>query len=230
MALAGAGGRARQLAMAYVRARGYDQGCLAICGWEGTDDAIAGRRRRAVAILRRHGGFAIGRGAGRAWARGRFAAPYLRDDLLAHGALVETLETAAPWSALPGLYAAVAGALRETLTARGTPPLVMCHISHLYETGASLYLTVIARRDDADPASQWRAAKRAACDAIVGAGGTITHHHAVGCDHAPWLPAEIGDLGVDVLRGVKAVLDPAGVLNPGKLLPVERAALDVRTA
>ena len=100
----------------------------------------------------------------------------------------------------------------------GTPALVLCHISHVYPTGASLYFTVVAgQRGDA--IAQWRAAKTAACDAIVRTGGTITHHHAVGADHRPWMTAEVGELGVRVLRAVKDSLDPAGILNPGKLIP-----------
>ena len=93
-----------------------------------------------------------------------------------------------------------------------------CHVSHAYETGASLYFTVLVPRDEDDPEGQWRQAKAAACEAI-GPLGTITHHHAVGVDHAPYLPGEIGSLGVDVLAAVKRTLDPDGVLNPGKLLP-----------
>jgi alkyldihydroxyacetonephosphate synthase len=95
----------------------------------------------------------------------------------------------------------------------------MCHVSHLYRSGASLYFTFLARQETGDPLEQWRAAKTAACDAIVANGGTITHHHAVGRDHAPWLPAETGELGTELLRSAKRALDPAGIMNPGKLLP-----------
>ena len=94
----------------------------------------------------------------------------------------------------------------------------MCHISHTYPTGASLYFTVVAKLLD-EPIAQWRTAKTAAGDAIAAAGATITHHHAVGADHRVWLPAEIGDLGIRVLRAVKREIDPAGILNPGKLVP-----------
>jgi alkyldihydroxyacetonephosphate synthase len=96
--------------------------------------------------------------------------------------------------------------------------LVLCHVSHVYETGCSLYFTVAARQAE-DPVGQWLAAKRAASDAIVAAGATITHHHAIGTDHRPWLEAEIGEVGVRVLRAVKAELDPTGILNPGVLIP-----------
>ena len=131
---------------------------------------------------------------------------------------VETLETAATWAALPGLYAAVRDALRGALTAGGDPALVMCHISHLYRPGASLYFTFFAPAHRGAELEQWRAAKTAASDAILAAGGTITHHHAIGHDHVPWLAREVGDVGVSALRALKAQLDPAGVMNPGKLV------------
>jgi alkyldihydroxyacetonephosphate synthase len=133
--------------------------------------------------------------------------------------MVETLETAAQWSRLADLYAAVAGALRESLAARGTPPLVMCHISHLYESGASLYYTFIARQQEGEEIEQWRAAKNAASDAIVAQRATITHHHAIGRDHVPWIEAELGADGIAALRAAKHVFDPEGIMNPGKLLP-----------
>jgi alkyldihydroxyacetonephosphate synthase len=96
--------------------------------------------------------------------------------------------------------------------------VVMCHVSHLYRHGASLYFTVLGAQSD-DPVGQWTRAKAAASAAIVASGATITHHHGVGTDHRAQLTDEVGALGVDVLRAVKAVLDPAGVLNPGKLIP-----------
>jgi alkyldihydroxyacetonephosphate synthase len=99
----------------------------------------------------------------------------------------------------------------------------MCHVSHLYRSGASLYFSFLARQEgegEARPAlEQWRAAKTAASEAIVAAGGTITHHHAVGRDHAPWMRAEVGELGLELIRAAKQRLDPAGIMNPGKLLP-----------
>jgi alkyldihydroxyacetonephosphate synthase len=88
----------------------------------------------------------------------------------------------------------------------------------VYPDGASLYFTFLARQERGAELAQWHAAKTAAGDAIAAAGGTITHHHAVGRDHAPWLGGEIGPLGLEVLRTVKARLDPSGIMNPGKLL------------
>jgi alkyldihydroxyacetonephosphate synthase len=134
--------------------------------------------------------------------------------------MAETLETATSWSNLRALHGAVRTALQEALTKRGTPPVVMCHVSHLYRSGASLYFTFLCRQQADEPLEQWWTAKRAASDAIVASGGTITHHHAIGRDHAPWVEREVGKLGVELLRAAKERLDPAGIMNPGKLLPV----------
>ena len=189
--------------------------CLMITGYEGTPSAVEARRADVTALLSGLGGTPVGEAAGEAWAHGRFNAPYLRDSMLDVGVLVETLETATFWSNREALYSGVKAALEQTL---GKGTLVLCHISHVYETGCSLYFTV-ATKESADPLPQWLAAKAAANDAIVAAGATITHHHAVGTDHKLWLVHEIGELGVSVLRAVKADLDPTGVLNPGVLIP-----------
>ncbi|MEA2450063.1 MAG: alkyldihydroxyacetonephosphate synthase, partial [Thermoleophilaceae bacterium] len=219
LALSSSGSLAERLGLGYLRARGHSGGCLVICGFEGSADSVASRARRARAVLARHGGLRLGARPGESWLRGRYNAPYLRDELLDRGVMVETLETAATWTDLHRVHATVTDALRRALAGRGTPALVGCHVSHLYPSGASLYFTWIARQERGAELDQWRAAKRAATDAIVASGGTLTHHHAVGRDHAPWLPAEIGDLGVAALRAAKRELDPAGIMNPGKLLP-----------
>ncbi|WP_443077649.1 FAD-binding oxidoreductase [Streptomyces sp. SP17BM10] len=189
-------------------------GCLAVTVFEGTAEQVAARHRLTREVLLAAGGTSLGEAPARAWEHGRFNAPYLRDSLLGAGALCETLETATNWNRLPQLRAAVTEALTTALPGA----LVLCHISHVYPTGASLYFTVVAALGE-DPLAQWGAAKHAACDAIVAAGATITHHHAVGADHRPWMTDEIGELGVRILRAVKAELDPAGILNPGKLIP-----------
>jgi alkyldihydroxyacetonephosphate synthase len=170
-------------------------------------------------------GLAVGRAPGEAWLKSRFAAPYLRDELLTHGVMVETLETAAQWSDVAGLHRSVSAAIVSALNddraggAGAGEPLVMCHLSHVYETGASLYFTLLARQREGDEIGQWRAVKQSAGEAIMAGGGTITHHHGVGRDHAPWMTRELGDGGVEALRALKAQLDPAGIMNPGKLLP-----------
>jgi alkyldihydroxyacetonephosphate synthase len=212
-------GRTGVTLLRYARARGLSAPVLVILVWEGTDPgALKHRQSVSERVLRRGSGRRLPRRVARAWERGRFSGPYLRDDLMGRRILVDTLETATTWDRLGTLHAEVASAMRSSLEVDGRGVVVMCHVSHVYAAGASLYFT-FAAAESADPLAQWRDVKSAAMEAIVAGGGTITHHHGVGVDHAAWLSAEIGDLGVAVLRAIKAELDPAGVLNPGKLLP-----------
>jgi alkyldihydroxyacetonephosphate synthase len=197
-------------------ASGGAGGCLAIIGYEGSAEDVESRRAAATRTLSEAGAEPVD-GAGEGWAHERYRGPYLRDALLDAGALVETLETVTFWSSLPGLYGAVTGALRESLTRLGTAPVILCHVSHVYPAGASLYFT-IACAQLPDPVSQWRQAKAAASDAILAAGGSITHHHGVGRDHRDWYERELGPLATAVLHAAKATLDPAGILNPGILV------------
>lgn len=218
LAMNGPTGRAAELLDRYLRARGVAEPCLAILGWDGTRATVTARHASALGELRRNGAVSLSAAIGNSWVRHRFSGPYLRDTLMDEGYLVETLETAARWSQVAPLRHAVTRAIRESLTGpAGTTPFVMSHVSHVYETGASLYFTVIAVADASEPRAQWQRAKAAATQALVDRGATITHHHAVGRDHAPWLAAEVGPIGVDILRAVKATVDPQGLLNPGVL-------------
>ncbi|MFI9814077.1 FAD-binding oxidoreductase [Saccharothrix variisporea] len=207
-----AGGWKTSALKGYLRGRGVKEPCLLILGWHGASEAEVKRRRRET--VRGLRAVSLGKLLGEAWRHGRFNGPRQRDALMEVGVCVETLETATHWSRISSLRTSVRDALRDALG----ECIVMCHISHAYETGASLYFTVLAARDADDPVGQWQVAKAAAGEAISGV-GTISHHHAVGTDHAPYLEAEIGALGVAVLASVKRTLDPTGVLNPGKLIP-----------
>jgi alkyldihydroxyacetonephosphate synthase len=218
LALSGTEGLARRAFDSYLRLRGRGDGCIVIAGWEGGREAVGRRRALAARVLRGGGAVPLGARPARAWYRGRFEGPYLRDELLDLGFMLETLETAHTWTRLGQLYEAVRNAIRTSLEAQGTPGLVFCHVSHAYRDGASLYFTFLARRRPGAEIEQWRDVKRAASEAIVAAGGTITPHHAVGRDHVPYMRAEVGELGLEVLRAVKGLLDPVGIMNPGKLL------------
>lgn len=219
MLLSGSGGLARKAGMTYVGLRGYGKGCLAIFGFEGERREVMAKKRRAASLARKGGAICLGQSVGNSWRKNRFEAPYLRDTLMDLGLLVETLETACEWSKLTQLYRAVREALVEALSNSGRRPIVMCHISHLYHTGASLYFTFLSPRARAEEHEQWWRAKSAASDAIKANGGTISHHHAVGRDHMAWMEREIGSLGIEALRSLKSRLDPAGIMNPGKLIP-----------
>ena len=204
--------------------RRYDAGMAAmIVGLEGDEDTVTYARHRFAAITKRLNAMPLGTGAGKRWLAGRFHGPYLRDPLMDRGVGVDTLETATSWARLDGLYAAVKSALEssigETAPRPGARGIVMCHISHSYTDGASLYFTYIFPRTLNGEIEQWQAIKKAAGDAIAASGGTISHHHGVGEDHLPWMAAEKGALGIEVLRAIKGALDPKGILNPGKLIP-----------
>lgn len=193
-------------------------GCLMITGYEGTEDRAQSTRAEVTRMLAGLGGSVVGEAAGQSWSEGRYHGPYLRDSLLDTGVLVETFETATFWSNMTNVYDSVRSAVTASLTAQGTPPLLLCHISHVYATGVSLYFTVACKKND-DGLEQWAKAKAAASTAMIDAGATISHHHAVGRDHKPWLAKEIGPVGIEILRAIKDRLDPVGVLNPGVLIP-----------
>lgn len=219
LALSGPRGISGRLFEGYLGARKRRGGALMIVGYEGDEESVARGRALTVRALRGGGAAYLGQSAGRAWEHGRYQGPYLRDTLMGMGAMVETLETSHTWSRFGELHSAVGDAIRNSLAAQGTPGLVFCHLSHAYADGASLYFTFISRARRGEEIEQWAAVKRAACEAIVAHGGTITHHHAVGRDHAPYMEAEVGRTGLDLIRAAKEQLDPAGVMNPGKLLP-----------
>lgn len=194
------------------------KGASAVTVFEGED--AEHRRERTAALITAAGGSSSGRTAAEDWARSRFDGPYLRDALLDAGVFCETLETATTWSNLHALRAAVTTALKDGFADAGAKSFIMCHVSHVYPTGASLYFTVLAGVRN-DPLGAWGIVKHRVGDAIMAAGGTITHHHAIGRDHAPWLTEEIGDTGIRVLRAIKRELDPHGIMNPGVLIPDE---------
>jgi alkyldihydroxyacetonephosphate synthase len=217
MAMSAGGGALDRLGRRYLRMRGRADGCIVVAGWE-RDALVAGARQaEARVILSSHGGIALGASPGRSWRRQRYHGPYLRDSLLDAGVLVETLETATDWSNVAHLHETVIAALHGVLDDGGTT-VVGCHVSHVYASGASLYFTVLSRAGDA-PGARWRAAKRAACAAIVENGGTITHHHGVGTEHREYMAREVGEEALAALTALARQLDPAGIMNPGKLLP-----------
>jgi alkyldihydroxyacetonephosphate synthase len=205
-----------------LRHMGDDAAAL-IAGFAGSDRDVAAARRRFAALARRLGAVALGQAPGRRWRAERYQAPYVRDSLLDQGVGIDTLETAASWSKLPVLYAAVRTALetamRQQVPRQGARGVVLAHVSHAYADGASLYFTFLFARRLDEEIAQWQAIKRAGMEAALAAGGTLSHHHGVGEDHLAWMEREKGPAGIAALRAVKQALDPKGVLNPCKLIP-----------
>jgi alkyldihydroxyacetonephosphate synthase len=191
---------------------------LLVLGFESTDHEVDALLARGLEICRAHGGEVdegSGSGAVGAWREAFLAMPYLRDALLQLGVLSDTFETAITWDRFPAFHAAVTGATREAL---GEPCRVTCRLTHVYPDGPAPYFTVLAPARRGEEVPQWEAMKRAASDAILAAGGTITHHHAVGRDHRPWYDEQRPDPFAAALRAAKRAVDPAGVLNPGVLV------------
>lgn len=192
--------------------------CLLLLTFEGESAKLLGATvKYAIRLARRLGGRGLGGAPVRKFYQQRFDLPYLRDELLNLGILVETLETATRWSNLLPLYRAIQSAFDSAQARLGRPILRFCHVSHLYRDGASLYFTFLTAPPDGLAA--WTLIKDTVTEAIVTAGGTVSHHHGVGIDHKRWLPREKGELYVALLRRLKSQVDPDGILNPGKLLP-----------
>jgi alkyldihydroxyacetonephosphate synthase len=174
----------------------------------------SGSGERAGAAGTAGGGDAVG-----TWREAFLRAPYVRDVFVAMGALSETFETAITWERFPAFHeqvtAAAAGALREVGAQDGA---VTCRFTHVYPDGPAPYYTVLARGRRGAEVEQWAAVKRAVSDALLAAGGTITHHHAVGRDHRPWYDRQRPEPFAAALRGAKAAVDPRGIMNPGVLV------------
>jgi alkyldihydroxyacetonephosphate synthase len=222
LALSGTAGAKKRAMDSWLKVRGVTDGCLLIVGFEGSAADVRHRRSGTRKVLRAAKAVPLGAAAGSSWEHNRFSGPYLRDTLLDEGVLAETLETATTWSQLQGLYEGVRDALTGALSRDGRPPLIGCHISHVYPAGASLYFTVLAAARSGEELEQWAVAKAAANAAIVATHGTVTHHHAVGTAHRNSVTTDLGGdqlVGIAALRAVKEALDPARILNPGKLLP-----------
>jgi alkyldihydroxyacetonephosphate synthase len=214
-------GRVERVAERALQVAGWGGGrCMMLVGMEGDAKNVEAASARTASIMRSHGGFPMGRKPGDSWARNRFAMPYLRDPLLDLGIAVDTLETSTSWSNVLRLHRLVIEAITASLREHAAgDAMVMCHISHCYEDGASLYFTfVFPQAPPGAELAQWHAVKKAASDAIAGGGGTISHHHGIGTDHAAWMPREKGEIGMGVLEAIKHRIDPKGILNPGKLV------------
>ncbi len=213
---------AREAALTFA---GDGSCALLVLGFESSGAPVEERMDAALAICREHGGSWKERaegargGASGAWREAFLRAPYLRDVFVAMGVLSETFETAIVWERfgafVEDVKAATRAAVREVCGHEG---IVTCRVTHAYPDGAAPYFTVVAPARRGEEVAQWDAIKQAAAGAIIAGGGTITHHHAVGRDHRPWYDAQRPEPFAAALRGAKAAVDPAGLLNPGVLI------------
>ena len=197
-----------------------DERCLLIFGTTGTPALCRYAYRAASAIAHAHRGFSVDFVIGDMWYKSRFTTPYLRNTLWDTGYAIDTLETALPWSKIPAAMDEIQAAIRSALAGYGEKAHVFAHLSHMYTDGASMYISYLFQRSltPEETLVRWQAMKRAASEVIVKWQGTISHQHGIGTDHAPWLAAEKGELGMQVTRAAFASFDPDGMMNPGKLI------------
>ena len=207
-----------------LRRKGWDRDaiCLSFIGYEGSARQIARDRKLTERIVKRHGGLGIGASPGRLYDQKKFDTPYIRDFLLDRGAPADVSETSAPWSRLERLYDNVMAAGNGAFRDLGVPGYLMCHLSHSYHSGACLYFTfALNPPGDHDALEDYGVVKQAIQQAFVDSGATLSHHHAVGTEHAQWLEEDISAPGVAMVRALFEGCDPGGNLNPGKIVPTD---------
>jgi alkyldihydroxyacetonephosphate synthase len=213
--------QSKALQLFLTRRKGFDleQMCLGFIGYEGSERHVGAQRKAVGRIVSRHGGICIGSSPGELYDQKKFDTPYIRDYLLDRGVLGDVSETAAPWSALPALHASATAAARDAFRELGVQGYVMCHLSHSYHAGACLYFTFAmppsGRRDELE---EYGIVKSAVQQAFVDNGGTLSHHHAVGTEHAEWLEQDISAPGVGMIKALFDGTDPGSNLNPGKIV------------
>ncbi len=194
--------------------------CMLIFGVTGDDRRVSQARKQATSIFKAHGGLPAISMIGEMWRKSRFLSPYLRNTLWEAGYAIDTLETAVPWSTVADLHQDIKIAMRQAASSIDQRILIFAHLSHFYRDGASIYVTFLFPRypNPEQTLLSWQQLKEKASQTIVSAGGTISHQHGVGLDHAHYLEAEKGPLGIDTLNTVCRTLDPKSMLNPGKLI------------
>jgi alkyldihydroxyacetonephosphate synthase len=206
--------------MKVLERRGWklDEVCLSFIGYEGGKAHVARQKKIVKDIVGKHGGILIGKGPGELYDQKKFDTPYIRDFLLDRGAIGDVSETAAPWSKLLPLYRNVMTAAEKVYAQLGVTGWIMCHLSHSYHSGACLYFTFAFKHDGVDPLAQYEPLKNAIQQAFVDSEGTLSHHHAVGTEHAAWLEQDISAPGVHMIDGLFTAMDPGRNFNPGKIV------------
>ena len=207
---------------AVLEKRGWqmDAACLSFIGYEASSKVSLTREKSIVgSIVRKHGGIALGKGPGVLYDQKKFDTPYIRDFLLDRGATADVSDTSAPWSQLSPLYTAAIASVKKAYAELGVTGYVMCHLSHSAHSGACLYFTfAFGGLDGVDPQAQYDVVKGAIQQTFVDQAGTLSHHHAVGTEHAQWLEQDISAPGVHFLDGLFTAVDPGQNFNPGKIV------------
>ncbi len=212
----------------YLRARRFSlpRACLMLTAFEGSEAAVGRQMRQVQSIYRKCGSVSLGASAGKSFEASKYDFPHIRDFLLDHDVTTDVSETSTVWSNIVPLYNGTMTVLRDAIEKSGVCPWTGCHISHTYQSGASVYFTFGFRQDAGSEMDQYLKVKKAVQQSFIDHGATLSHHHAVGTEHLPWLADEISSLGVQTITAIKRSLDPTNVMNPGRLQPSQNAFED----
>ena len=209
-----------------IRKIDFDNCCFMVTCYEGDSPRYQRQKDLTEKMIKKHGGINLGKGPGHAFAKSKYDFPYLRDFMMDYKLMADVSETATTWNNVLPLYEDTMQAIRTAITETGSMPWVGCHLSHNYETGASLYFTFACLEDDSLGLAQYLTIKKAAEDAFMRNHATLSHHHGVGYEHSPWLEQEISPTGVQAIKGIKKALDPNNIMNPGKIIPTKTITED----
>jgi len=212
---------ASSLFKTYLRVKGFAQprACLMLIAFEGNERGVSRRLQQAETIYRKRGAVGLGASAGKSFEATKYDFPHIRDFLLDRNVTTDVSETATVWGNIATLYHDTISVLREEISKSGVRPWAGCHVSHTYPCGASLYFTFGFRQRPGHELEQYLQVKRAVQQSFIDHGATLSHHHAVGTEHLPWLAADISPIGVQAISAIKQRLDPVNIMNPGRLLP-----------
>ena len=193
--------------------------CMMTTAYEGDYGTFHMQRRESNRVFRKYGGVNLGEGPGNSFKEAKYDFPHVRDYLMDRGVMGDVSETSTTWDNLHNLYTKTITNIQKAIRDTGVDPWVGCHISHNYHTGASLYFTFGCRQIEGRELDQYLYIKKAAEDSFLQNGGTVSHHHAVGTEHLPWIEADLSAAGLKAVRAIKDGLDPKSLMNPGKILP-----------
>lgn len=207
---------------AFLRSRGWDtegQMCISYVCFEGSKESVARQEGIVKGIVKRNGGITLGAGPGAIYDQKKFDTPYLRDFLLGYDVFGDVSDTAVPWSRLNEMHTSAVNAAEQALAELRRPGFLFCHMSHSYHSGACLYFTFAFPYSDKEHAlEEYLHVKRAIQQSFIDHGGTLSHHHAVGTEHQPWIEQDITPVGVSILQDLFTGSDPGRNLNPGKIV------------
>ena len=189
-------------------------------GFEGNQAEVNFVRSQVKPVFKKANAFCVGKSAGENWQHKKYDLPYLRDFALSNTAWADVFETTTVYSEVLELHAAVKTAVQAIWEAEGRQGIIGCHVAHQYKVGCCLYFTYLGLQHDENDFELFLRTKRAATEAMLQHKGNLSHHHGIGYEMVPWVERYYGTPLLNWLYALKKQIDPQGICNPGKLLPL----------